>query len=86
MSRVEAVIVLTLGIGILAELSHRYLTELKRKHFLGLVLVLMPVGFAALGFELPSWLVAAHVIAGLVTLMVVFKRTIRSEVVRGSQS
>jgi hypothetical protein len=78
--------VVHLAIWILTEISYRLVPELNKKHFMGVYLILMPLGFGVFGFDLPYWFVTMLVLAGLATLMVVFKRTIRIEVTRGSQS
>jgi hypothetical protein len=85
-SRLVAIAVVHLVIWILTEISYRFIPELNKKHYMGVYLILMPLGFGVFGLDLPYWFVIMPVLAGLVTLMVVFKRTIRSEVVRGSQS
>jgi hypothetical protein len=77
--RIVAVLVVNLVIFGLQILSNRFVPELKKKHYMGLYLILLPLGFGLFGWDLPYWSTAPMVAGGVVVLLVVFKQVLDLE-------
>ncbi len=75
-SRLLTIVVVHLVIWVLSEISQRYVPELNKKHYFGVYLILMPVGFSLFGWNLPYWAIAIFELGGLASLFRVFKHTL----------
>lgn len=72
-ARLAAVAVVNLFIWLAQKLAHRWIPALNRQSDMGIMLVLMPLGFGVCGFDLPYWGIAPFIIAGVVELLNSFR-------------
>ena len=78
-NRYVHVIVVHLVIWLLARGAGRLVPQFKGKQFLGIYLVLMPLGFASFGWDLAAWFMAAMAVVGLALLFAGFRKVLARE-------
>jgi len=68
-----AVAAVNLCVWLAQKLVHRWIPALNRQSDMGILAILMPLGFGVCGFDLPYWAVAPFIIAGVVELLNSFR-------------
>lgn len=72
-ARLAAVAVVNLIIWLVQKLAHHWIPALNRHSDMGIIGILMPLGFGLCGFDLPYWSTAPFIIAGVAELLYSFR-------------
>ncbi len=73
------ILVVHLVIWLLSWAAGRYVPQFKGKQYLGMYFILMPLGFAACGWDLPAWIMTPMAVVGLALLFVQFRKVLGRE-------
>ncbi len=76
--KIISIIVVNFAIAVIIRLGLSFLPQLQRRDLHGVYAILLPLGFALFGWDIPYWMTTAFVVLGLVELAYNLRKTLRT--------